>query len=493
MIHFAVRFSQPSHLLLKTEFVFTPQNTVISLPEARWNASVSNVGTTRAFASVDQSNRLRTFVPRTSLDQFLEMNSITLSMLNRYLSILLAAAIPCVFLGCDTISGSNPAQILTGSKTSTHGKRHVTSEQENSHHDETHHDSAEHETTDAHHASGEHHAQHKIVVTSPVARDVTLTRQYVCQIHSRRHIEVCALEGGYLKDIHVNEGQAVTKGQTMFHILPTIYEAKLDADMAEARLAQVEFDNTKSLVQQNIVSSQELKLAEAKLAKAVANVKLAQAEMNFANIKAPFDGIVDRLHEQEGSLVEEGAMLTTMSDNSVMWVYFNVPESRYLEYQEAMNAGQNQDALNVQLRLANHKIFDQPGKIGAIEADFDSETGNIAFRADFPNPNGLLRHGQTGTVLINQVSKNAVVIPQRATFEILAKKYAFVIDEDDTVHQREIVIQNEKDDIFLISEGLQPGEKIVLEGILQVRDGEKVKYEYQDPNTVLGNLKYHAE
>ncbi|TWU40136.1 Solvent efflux pump periplasmic linker SrpA precursor [Novipirellula aureliae] len=343
------------------------------------------------------------------------------------------------------------------------------------------------------HAEGDHHAIHKIVATSPVAKDVTLTQQYVCQIHSRRHIEVCALAGGYLKEIQVNEGQMVRKGQSMFRILPTLYEAKLDADMAEARLAQVEYDNTESLVQQNIVSPQELKLAKAKLAKAFANVKLAQAEMDFADIKAPFDGVVDRLHEQEGSLVDEGAMLTTMSDNSVMWVYFNVPEARYLEYQTAMNAGQDQDSLNVQLRLANHTIFDQPGKIGAIEADFDSETGNIAFRADFPNTNGLLRHGQTGTILIHKIEKDAIVIPQRATFEILAKKYAYVIDANNVVHQREIVIQNEKDDVFLVADGLEAGETIVLEGIRQVRDGETIECEYQDPETVLANLKYHAE
>jgi len=352
--------------------------------------------------------------------------------------------------------------------------------------------SSEHEGADEH-AVGEHHAIHKIVATRPVAKDVTLTQQYVCQIHSRRHIEVCALEAGYLKEIRVNEGQRVQKGQSMFRILPTLYEAKLDADMAEARLAQVEYDNTQSLVQQNIVSPQELKLAKAKLAKALAQVKLARAEMNFADIKAPFDGIVDRLHEQEGSLIDEGAMLTTMSDNSVMWVYFNVPEARYLEYQAAMNAGQDQDSLNVQLRLANHKIFNQPGKIGAIEADFNNETGNIAFRADFPNTDGLLRHGQTGTVLIHKVEKDAIVIPQRATFEILAKKYAYVIDADNVVHQREIVIQNEKDDVFLVADGLEPGEKIVLEGIRQVRDGDTIEYEYQDSATVLANLKYHAE
>ncbi|MEZ6089151.1 MAG: efflux RND transporter periplasmic adaptor subunit [Pirellulaceae bacterium] len=363
--------------------------------------------------------------------------------------------------------------------------RHVESEHEHLDHETSEHDGSNH--------GGEHHAKHKIIATSPVAQDVTLTQQYVCQIHSRRHIEVCALEGGYLKAIQVNEGQHVDAGQSLFHILPTLYEARLDADMAEARLAQVEFDNTENLVQQNIVSPQELKLAKAKLAKALAKVNLARAEMNFADIKAPFSGIIDRLHEQEGSLVEEGAMLTTLSDNSVMWVYFNVPEARYLEYQAALNNGQSEDTLNVELRLANHEIFSQIGKIGAIEADFDSETGNIAFRADFPNPDGLLRHGQTGTVLIHHLEPDVIVIPQRATFEILAKKYAYVIDDQNTVHQREIVIENEMDDIFVISQGLEPHEKIILEGIRQVRDGETIDYEFAAPEEVLANLKYHAE
>ena len=186
-------------------------------------------------------------------------------------------------------------------------------------------------------------------------------------------------------------------------------------------------------------------------------------------------------------------MLTTMSDNSVMWVYFNVPEARYLEYQESLRTNPDHSNLDVELKLANHKIFPQTGKIGAIEADFNNETGNIAFRADFDNGDGLLRHGQTGTILIHRVSKGAIVIPQRATFEILAKKYAFVVGEDGIVHQREIVIGNEQDDIFVIESGLQESDKIILEGIRQVRDGETVEYEFRDPVEVLSNLKNHAE
>ncbi|MBU6239483.1 MAG: efflux RND transporter periplasmic adaptor subunit [Planctomycetes bacterium] len=342
------------------------------------------------------------------------------------------------------------------------------------------------------HAGG-HHAKHKIFVTSPVIQDVTLTQQYVSRVHSRRHIEICALEGGYLKEIKINEGQAVKKGDPLFQILPTIYAAKLDADIAEAQLAQVEYDNTERLVTKKIVSEQELKIAEARLAKAKAKVNLAKAEMGFANITAPFDGIVDRLHEQEGSLIEEGTVLTTLSDNSVIWVYFNVPEARYLEFQEAMRTDPNLSTYEIQLRLANHKMFDQKGRIGAIEADFDNETGNISFRADFPNPDGLLRHGQTGTILINHLENGALVIPQRATYEILAKKYVFVVDDEGIAHQREIHIHHEQDDLFVIDEGLTANDKIVLEGILQVRDGEKLDYEFRAPEEVLANLKYHAQ
>ena len=341
------------------------------------------------------------------------------------------------------------------------------------------------------HEEQPHQEHHKIVGTSPEARDVIITQEYVCQIHSQRHINVCALEGGYLVEIAVKEGQAVKKGDSMFKIVPTLYQAKLDAESAEARLAQLEFNNTKKLFEQKVVSQNEVQLLDAKLAKAQAKAKLAGAELNFTNIRAPFDGIVDRLHEQLGSLIKEGDILTTLSDNSLMWVYFNVPEARYLEYMADL--GKNKEIGQIELVLANGNKFQQIGKIGAIEAQFNNETGNIPFRADFPNPDGLLRHGQTGTVLIHRVLKDAIVIPQRATFEILDKRYAYVVGKDDVVHQREIVIQNEMDDIFVIKRGLGVDDRIVLEGIRQVRDGEKVEYEFSRPELVIARLKNRAE
>ncbi len=128
-----------------------------------------------------------------------------------------------------------------------------------------------------------------------------------------------------------------------------------------------------------------------------------------------------------------------------------------------------------------------------MEADFNNKTGNIPFRADFSNPSGLLRNGQTGTILIHRILKDAIVIPQRATFEVLDKQYAFVVDKHNVVQRRNITIETEQDDIFVIESGLKEDDKIILEGIRQVRDGDKIEYEFQKPEDVLGNLKYHAE
>jgi membrane fusion protein (multidrug efflux system) len=236
----------------------------------------------------------------------------------------------------------------------------------------------------------------KVTVGTVESKAVTLTQRYVCQIHSHHHIEVRALQAGYLEAITIQEGQAVKEGDLMFKVIPILYQKKADAEGAGAKVAQLEYNSTKKRYEDKVVTQNEVLLHEARLAKATAQAELASAQLGFATIKAPFDGIVDRLRHQQGSLVEEGETLTTLSDNSLMWVYFNVPESRYLEYQSA-KIDQHKDDLKIELVLANGETFDQPGQLGAIGADFNHENGNISFRADFPNPDRLLRHGQTGT------------------------------------------------------------------------------------------------
>ena len=341
------------------------------------------------------------------------------------------------------------------------------------------------------HKEEHHHEAHKIVATRPQSKAVTITQQYVCQIHSQRHIQVRALERGYLEKIPVKEGQRVKEGDQLFTIIPVLYQTRLDAENAEAKVAEMEYKFSKTLNEKKVVSINEVMLLEAKMAKAKAKASQAEAELNFTKVKAPYDGIIDRLLHQQGSLVEEGEILTTLSDNSVMWVYCNVPEKQYLEYMTDLS--QHKDDLKIELQLAGGSKFNQLGKINAIEADFNNENGNIAFRADFPNPDLLLRHGQTGTLLVSRVEKDNIVIPQRAVFEVLQKRYVFVVDKNDVAHQREIAVKNELEDLYVIKDGLSVKDTIVLEGILQVRDGEKVEFENRKPENVVANLKYHAE
>ena len=257
---------------------------------------------------------------------------------------------------------------------------------------------------------------------------------------AQKHIKVCALQDGYLSEIRVKEGQAVKKGDLMFKILPILDKAKPEAALA--------------------------------------------------NVIAPFDGIVDLPQQALGSLVKEGDDLTTLTDNSKIWVYYNVPERQYLEY---MARRKEHEEDKFELVLANQTKFPHPGKIGAIEGQFNDKTGGIAFRADFPNPDGLLRHGQTGTILIHRKVHDAIVIPMQATFEIMDKRYVYVVDKDDVVHRREIDIQHELEDVFVVRKGVGVGERIVLEGARQVRDGEKVKYEFRPPEEVIGKPETRAE
>lgn len=320
--------------------------------------------------------------------------------------------------------------------------------------------------------------------------DTSITEDYVCQIRSIRHIELRAQEKGYLQKIFVDEGQFVRKGQLLFQIMPTLYEAELQKAEAEVNFARIEYQNTKSLADSNVVAPNELAMAKAKLDKARAELALAQVHLGFTKIRAPFDGIIDRLEVRLGSLVDEGELLTNLSDNSKMWVYFNVPEAEYLDYRAKVK---QDSVITVKLLMANNKLFDYPGIVETIEADFNNETGNIAFRATFPNPDGLLRHGQTGSIKMAVPMENTLIMPQKATFEILEKKYVFVVDEKNVVRSREITIGAEMEDLYAVTAGLADDEKILLEGLRKVRDNDKITYEYKDPKSVISSLKVYAE
>jgi membrane fusion protein (multidrug efflux system) len=329
----------------------------------------------------------------------------------------------------------------------------------------------------------------KYAVTSPLRRATDLTKEYVARVRAIQHVELRALERGYLQETYVDEGQRVSRGDKLFQIQPTIYQAEYLKAKAELDKARVEYNNTKTLSDKNIVSPNELALAKANYDHAKAEVNLAETHKGLTLIKAPFDGIMGQLQVRRGSLLSEGDTLSTLSDNRSVWVYFNVSEAEYLD----LKTRAKNRATPVSLMLANGQKYDHPGKIETIIADFNIENGTIPFRATFPNPQGLLRHGETGKVLMNVPFKDALLIPKKATFDVLDKKYVYVVDDKNVVKSRLIETAAETAETFLVARGLDEKDRILFEGLRKVQDGSVITPAYEKPEAVLAHLDVPVE
>ncbi len=336
--------------------------------------------------------------------------------------------------------------------------------------------------TSAHHVGA-------MPVTKPVRQSTEIVHEYVGQVRAVQHIELRALERGYVEGIFVDEGQLIKAGQRMFQIMPRLQNAEVSREQAEVSRAEIELNNTSALAQKNIVSPNELSLAKATFDRAQAQLDLAKARRGFTDIRAPFTGIMGRFAVRLGSLVDEGELLTTMSDTSTLWVYFNVSEAQYLRFKSEPDAMKRP----VHLRMANGEVFAHAGSIETIDADFNSETGTVAVRAAFPNPDGLLRHGQTGKVMLTEPLPDALLIPAKASFQVLDRSFVFVVDEHGVVHARAIAIFAELPRVLVIKHGLTESDVVLLEGLRKVQDGQHIQTVAHDPHDVLSHLEVHAE
>lgn len=328
-------------------------------------------------------------------------------------------------------------------------------------------------------------------VSKPLVKDLTMNDEYVCQIRAIQHIEIRSLEKGYLQNVLIDEGQTVHKGQLLFQIKPSVYQADVQKSQAEVELSKIELQNNQALVDKDIISSTEAAMSAAKLAKVQAELELAKTHLGFTEIRAPFDGLIGRFGDiRLGSLLEENQLLTTLSDTHRLWVYFNVPEAVYLDYMEHRRKG---GAQKVKLELANKEIYPETGTIEVIQSDFSSTSGNIAFRAVFNNPHGLLRYGQTGKILWPKDINQAVIVPQKSTYEILDKRFMFVVDKDGVIHEREIKVAREAPNIYVVSSGIAPDEMYLLERPSKIEKGDKISYKLIEPQLAIDNLKLYAE
>ncbi|MDD2760388.1 MAG: efflux RND transporter periplasmic adaptor subunit [Methylomonas sp.] len=327
-------------------------------------------------------------------------------------------------------------------------------------------------------------------VVSPLVKNTTYNSEYVAEIQSVRYVEVRSKIKGFIEKNYVDEGQTVKKGQLLFTLNYLEFEKELqkaDADfkaaLADLKAGEVEYANVKRLLDKSIVSKPEVDVLSAKVNALKAKVEEAQAHkeqvalhLSFSQIKAPYDGIINRIPHKMGSLVEEGDMLTSISDNHEIFAYFNLSEIDYLNY---INSDEKQTK-TVSLKLANNEIYPYQGKIETIESEFDKETGNIAFRARFPNPDAILKHGANGKIIIEKEIKNALIIAQKSTFEIQDKLYVFVVGKDNTLHQKNIVPKMRFTDFYVVESGLNKEDRIIFEGVENAKDGMKIQPETID-------------
>ncbi|HEY8402842.1 MAG TPA: efflux RND transporter periplasmic adaptor subunit [Cytophagaceae bacterium] len=318
-----------------------------------------------------------------------------------------------------------------------------------------------------------------------------ITNEFVANIQAVKNVEINARVKGYLEQVYVDEGQYVKKDQLLFRINDEEYrsaltkaKANLAYAIAEANELELETERMRALVDNQVVSKTELKVALARLDAAKAKIIEAQStvdhatmQVNLTRIKAPFDGIIDRIPFKIGSLIDEGTTLTNLSDISEVYAYFNVSETEYLQYVKSHKGKKEEE---VELILADGSKFGQPGKVETMEGEFNQTTGSIAFRARFPNPDKLLKHGSTGTIQLTGLHKASILIPHKACIELQDKNFVFVVDKDNKVSMKSFKPKYRLSESYIVESGLNAGDVVVYEGVQSIREGMIITPRYMD-------------
>lgn len=353
------------------------------------------------------------------------------------------------------------------------------------------------------HGSGKN--QNQVLIQVPIVElqpmSITLPKTYVSDIQAVQFVEVRAKVEGFVDRIYVDEGQFVKKGQNLFQLTSNEYNemvnsanARLFQARTEAQAAQLEVDRLKVLVDKNIIARSEYQLALSK--KAVAESAISEAEsmlknaktgLSYTTIKAPFDGIVDRIPYKTGSLVTAGDLLTNITDISEIFAYYKVTENEYLKYMRAKIENDTFDDQEVSLILSDGVYYENKGRLETMEADFERGTGSIAFRVRFPNPDQLIKHGSTGKVEMSETLDDIFLIPQKSTFEIQDYNYVYIVDKNNKVRVRSFK-PLQRFGVFYIADGFEPGDRIIYEGIQQVKDGMEIMPELTPEKDVYDTL-----
>lgn len=314
---------------------------------------------------------------------------------------------------------------------------------------------------------------------------VDLSRNYPATIKGKTDIEIRPQVSGFITKVHVDEGQRVRKGQTLFTIDQVQYQAAVDQAIASVnsaqttvKSAQMTADQKQSLFDKNIISEYENQLAKNDLATAQSQLATAQAALTTARknlaytvVTSPSDGVVGSIPFREGSLASPSMAqpLTTVSDNSKIYAYFSLTEKDMLEMTDA--GAKTVDAQiatmpKVQLKLSNGTIFPEEGQVITISGVIGSGTGSATVRALFDNVNGMLRSGSTGQILIPMRSDSVMLIPQKSTFELQDSRFVYVVNDSNKLVSTRITVNPVNDGkSFIVTSGLKKGDRVAVEGV----------------------------
>jgi membrane fusion protein (multidrug efflux system) len=328
-------------------------------------------------------------------------------------------------------------------------------------------------------------------VETVVAGTETTYQEYPASIEGMVNVEVRPQVSGSLDKVFVDEGAFVSAGEPLFKINDAPYRAQLNNSLAsqhaaEAALAnaQLEIDKLTPLVQNKVVSDYQLKsarasydVAKANIEQAKANVSTSQINLGYTLIKAPVSGYIGRLLKKQGSLVapQDVDALTQLSDVHNVHAYFSLGEKDFVNFKEQYPGSTLQDKLkqlpSVTLLLADNSEFASQGRIDVIDGQFDKNTGAITIRASFPNPQGLLRAGNTGKIRLSIKHNDALIVPQSATIEMQDKTFVFAVADSNKVKKQVITIIGKSGNNYLVKDGIKAGDLIVLSGIDHLQEG----------------------
>ena len=311
-------------------------------------------------------------------------------------------------------------------------------------------------------------------------QDATVYQEYTARIEGQQNVEIRSKVNGFIEKIYVDEGQVVKKGQILFKLETQTLNQDGSAARAMVKAAQVEVDRLKPLVERQIISSVQLETAKAKLAQAKSAYGSIAANIGYGTIYSPVNGVVGSLPYKAGSLVNPSSEmpLTTVSDTKNVRAYFTMNEKQLLFFNKTFNGATTAEKLKVvpevSLLLVDNSEYDQKGKITAINGLMNATTGTTEFRAEFTNPQGILRSGSSGVIRIPIVSKDVIIVPQNAVFEVQGKQIVYVVEKDNKVKSRIIETNGASGMNFIVTSGLSNGEVIVIEGTSKLRDDMEI-------------------